>query len=227
MRAVSRRVHWHAPTWPYDTVSGLAVLTQTRRPSTFHMPPLTAPPKLHVRGLDIRRGTHGKCTEFWPLPVVTPLPAALQVLPGAGADLRRDGLLASDRRVERRLRHGGAAAGAAAVPRRLRRRPAGGDHQGVMCFATSPLVPSCPSGVVAVQAAGVLEAGMELANSAKTPSGRGSCRPALLLASCALWRTSGHHAPAAAPSGSPRSRIMAASVRKMTLPRRWLCKQND
>lgn len=62
-----------------------------------------------------------------------------QVLPGAGADLRGDGLQRRHRRLVRRLRHGGAAAGAAAVPGGLRGGPACGDHQGAPHASSSPV----------------------------------------------------------------------------------------
>jgi hypothetical protein len=52
------------------------------------------------------------------------------LLPRARAHIRRDGLHQRHRRVERRLRAGGAAAGQPHLPGGERRRPAGGDHQG-------------------------------------------------------------------------------------------------
>jgi hypothetical protein len=86
--------------------------------------------------LGVVRGSQCAChiTCMWIVPgFLIPkccFAAPFQVLQGARAHLRRHGLLAGDRRVVRRLRHGGAAAGPAAVPGGLWRRPAGGDHQG-------------------------------------------------------------------------------------------------
>lgn len=52
------------------------------------------------------------------------------LLQGARAHIRRHRLHDQDRRVERRLRAGGAAARPAHIPRRFGRRSAGRDHQG-------------------------------------------------------------------------------------------------